>query len=365
MHKNTPVAEVEIINNIPIEYKKIINKNELPIGTYSPNSLTGKLLFKKWVDSRAIPSARPNIKNLESKLGLNRTELFLKTAGVSINDTYWFCEEPGKVNWEDMNYHDNGFDEVILSMLQEDIIQGLHSPDLTTDGVMDKFWFTAHNKLYLAKIDTLKDGALTANEVLYSTITSSLGAQTTPYFEGHLENIQYCACPGFITSPDADFITAMQLKHEDMRRSGSVLLEYLSKNLGFSKEISEMMTLDCLFHNTDRHEKNFGIIKTNDNISFAPLFDNGYCLGVNHDTMMVSDSDMKLLPDSRTDILARYGVNFDMDSEFVLSELKRIYELFTVPEWRYEKAKNELQAGLQLLVDNKKQYYITDIEFDK
>lgn len=43
-----------------------------------------------------------------------------------------------------------------------------------------------------------------------------------------------------------------------------------------------MITLDCILHNTDRHEKNFGyLIDSNKNCSFVPLFDNGFCLGTN------------------------------------------------------------------------------------
>ena len=44
-----------------------------------------------------------------------------------------------------------------------------------------------------------------------------------------------------------------------------------------------MIVFDHLLHNTDRHEKNFGILMDLDTgkESFAPLFDSGSCLGWN------------------------------------------------------------------------------------
>ena len=49
----------------------------------------------------------------------------------------------------------------------------------------------------------------------------------------------------------------------------------------FRFELLKMLTLDMLFRNTDRHLSNFGIILAlNGSIRFAPIFDNGFALGV-------------------------------------------------------------------------------------
>ena len=56
------------------------------------------------------------------------------------------------------------------------------SPDYTTDGIMEKFWYSIEHTPYLAKMDSLQDNALLANEILYYKIASALGIKTTPYF---------------------------------------------------------------------------------------------------------------------------------------------------------------------------------------
>lgn len=358
MKKNNVVAKIEVQNHIPVSYIQIYDKQNLPIGSYSPYDSVCKLLLKRWIESRAIPATRPDLHLLEQKLGQTYTDIFYQSAGVSINDTFWFCENPESIRWEDINYHRNGFDTIMLALHINQFIQGLHSPDITTDGVMSKFWYVSCDMPYLAKIDKEKNGILAANEILFSNIATMLGIRTSLYKEMRCENIQACTCPGFVTDENSCYISAMQLKHEDMSRCGEKLLTYISNNLGFQKEIREMITLDCLFHNTDRHERNFGIIMNSQgDTEFAPLFDNGYCLGANHNEMVVSDMDMRLSPDSREDILSRYGIALDIDRRMFLAELQTVYEMFLIPEWQYEKAKMELETGMTLVQSNNKVYF--------
>ena len=353
MHRNIPTAVLEMKNGIPIGFQTILNKSELPLGTYHENPSTHKILFHKWYSSRSIPDARHGISILEKELGKTRAELFLDTTGVSITDGYWIAEESSNVAWEDINYHDNGFDETLLQAKVNQRITGTHSPDMTTDGVMDKFWYHAHGMPHLAKLDYDRDGILMANEVVYSNIACLCNVNTTPYTIGKLDTLLFCTCPSFITNAEDDFITAMQVKHSNLRLSGERLLQHFMQNLGFETEIRQMMTMDCILHNTDRHEKNFGYIRHKDgSISFAPLYDNGYCLGTNHDSsVIVTDADMKLLPDTRSQILERYGTIIPLDKSALLSELEHTYALYSIPEDRYEIAKSELLMGMAIYED--------------
>lgn len=348
MHQNTPVAKIEMNEKIPVGYKEIIKPEELPLGTYHANQSTTRLLLLRWYESRSIPSARPSLKKIENMLGKNKAELFMLASGVSITDGYWFKDENDNVSWEMINYHDNGFDELLLQLNLNQLISGIHSPDITTDGVMEKFWHQAHGIPYLAKIDTIHENVLSANEVVYSNIAALSDVNVTPYTYGRLANIEYCDCPCFIQNAKEDFILAVQVKHENMQLYGEKLLYHFMK-MGFEKEIQQMVTLDCIFHNTDRHEKNFGYIKKECNeYQFAPLYDNGCCLGINNDTSFIRDKDMKLLQNKRRDILEQFGLALNIDKRYSFSELERIYNLFSIPENLYEKAKKELNAGFDI-----------------
>lgn len=46
----------------------------------------------------------------------------------------------------------------------------------------------------------------------------------------------------------------------------------------YIKYIDTMIVVDFLINNVDRHYRNFGLVKNNDNYSFAPLFDHGFSL---------------------------------------------------------------------------------------
>lgn len=360
MNKNEPVAILDYIDSTPTGYKKIINDNGIPLGTKGLNEEQEKILFTHWYKSRSIPNIRPNLTKIEQKLGMDIAEALSKSMNISITDTYWVKEEDSLATWEDINYHDNGFDMVLAKYYADEDILFSPSPDFTTDGVMEKFWYTSCNIPYLAKIDNKYGNRLSANEIVYFQIAANVGIQSTPYVSGILNNQNYCACPCFISNSNENYVSAMQVKHSDFSLTSENLIKYFSNKLGFEKEIKEMITLDCLFHNTDRHEKNFGyIVKEDGSLQFVPMFDNGFCLGVNRDiNNAVTDGDMKLFNDKRIYILKRYGVPLDIDKNDCLHILQSIYEKFGINESLYESAKRDLDFGLNLIAELNKSYLI-------
>ena len=367
MNQNTPVALLDFVGDIPIGYKKIIDKNKIPLGTIGVNKEHEKILFSHWFKSRAIPNIRPNLEKIEQKLGINISEATINSMCLSITDTYWiknnseidFC-------WEDINYHDNGFDMVFAKYYAGENVIFSKSPDFTTDGVMEKFWYTSCGIPYLAKIDNKYGNCLSANEVVYFQIAANIGVSSTPYIEGLLNDQKYCASPCFISNSKENYVSAMQVKHNDFKLTSENLVKYFSDNLGFEKEIKEMITLDCFLHNTDRHEKNFGYIeKENGLLQFVPMFDNGFCLGVNRSPEnSVTDSDMKLFNDKRIDILKRYGTLLDIDRNTCFSILKNVYENFGISENLYSSAKKDLDYGFDIIADYQKIFSFSEIDYE-
>lgn len=145
--------------------------------------------------------------------------------------------------------------------------------------------------------------------------------------------------------------------------SGEKIINYFCNNLGFQNEVKQMIMLDCILHNTDRHEKNFGyLIDSNKNCSFVPLFDNGFCLGANRVASdyvdKVNDFDMKILSGSRFDILSKYGVSIDFDESYALQVIKDAYEYYAVPEEQYEIAKAEIQFSTKTLAQLKSEILV-------
>lgn len=361
MHKNIPVAKMQFINNKPCQYIEIYDKLELPIGTEGSNQTWQKRFIEEWIKSRSIPGKRINISKIEEKLGLDRAEMFLKNAGVSLTDTYWFKDEKDDINWEDVNFYKNKFEPVFACLYTDgNIVTSHKTPDYTTDGIMEKFWIMPEDKPLLVKIDNKTKNVLCANEVVFTKIAEFSGVKVTPYSQININNGTYgCICPDFIDNENQDAVTALQLRFEDPKRCGEKQLDYIS-SLGFEKEIREMMTLDCLLHNKDRHEKNFGLIYENNTaVKFIPLFDQGGILGgTSAEYVLTSgefpkktDSDMMIVPWSREEILKNYGCELNIDEVRFNTILKSTYEQFNVPEILYELAKRELDQGVEIYND--------------
>ena len=246
----------------------------------------------------------------------------------------------------------NGFSPVFSNLCIDDILSFSinKSPDFTTDGVMEKFWYLSAGTPYLAKLDHLQENALVANEIVYHKIATVLGLQTTPYFAGTAGDKKYCTCPCFVKDDKTDYISALQIRHMNFSRRGEGLILYFMKDLDMKQQVREMITLDCLLHNTDRHEKNFGFLISEEGThTFVPLFDNGFCLGANRNEGSIQNYDMRLFPSARECILQNFGISeLDIDEKYFLRILEETYSDFSVPERRYEKAKDELQYGINL-----------------
>ena len=366
MYKNDIIAELLFENDKPVGYEKIYDKSKLPVGTFSNNKQQGKILFSKWFDSRCIPYGRLKSDKLLSEINLSNNKAAIKTLCLSLTDCFWICDNPN-LQWEDVNFHDNGFESVVGKYILTNKAQFKPSPDFTTDGVMEKFWYDIEGVPFLAKFDNNYYNTLLANEIIYSKVANLYGINAINYENGKCDYGKFVSCKCFIENSNSDFVNAMQLKHEDFSRTGINLLKYLEMQ-GFSKEIKDMIFLDCLFHNTDRHEKNFGVIKEDNNVSFAPLYDNGYCLGANRtpkNNYKVNDSDMKLFFGSRNEFLDLFAIkDIEIDTAFIKHIIKEQYEYFSIPEDKYEIALMELDYGINLFSKNKSQMFVETYSFE-
>ena len=355
-HKDVTAAVIRFEDGIPQKYETIYQEEEIPLGTHSEYAEVEKLLLRKWFESRTIPSGRPMTDHILEQWGKTASDLFFANAGISLTDTFWFVTQEEKdISWKDVNFHDNGFCPVFARWFLETEerfeFQDQKTPDFTTDGIMDKFWFVSCGIPYLAKMDLKYHNVLCANELVYAQIAAETGCKTTPYFFGKSTENFFCACPSFVRDSQTDYISAMQVKHSGSRPAEEKLLSYFQKKLPFSKEIGQMVTLDCVLHNTDRHEKNFGFLKQGTNIQFAPLYDNGFCLGAglqNAAPGTVTDADMKLFPGKREEFLRYFGTPLSLDKTVCMEILSDVYQKYRIAEIYLKQAKLELETGFEI-----------------
>ena len=98
---------------------EVLDPNRLPLEftTHGKSALYAKRI-DEWWRSRAIPSTRDGIRRVLESLGTASTgELLDRTYGLSLSDQYWVRREDDPVEWKDINFFDNPFDEALGEIL--------------------------------------------------------------------------------------------------------------------------------------------------------------------------------------------------------------------------------------------------------
>lgn len=172
MNKDIPVLTFSDDLNIDGDYEaiEIINKDMIP---YILKHEIGGL--KDWFKSRVIPANRNHLEKLIRSLDMDDkpTALdYLKlNNGFSLNDSYWIKPldnknmYPSDLCWTKHNLYDNKFEEAlgIVTFFGNNTSLGgtvntpkVSSPELTTQGVMNKAWRRINSKLllYICLLDT-------------------------------------------------------------------------------------------------------------------------------------------------------------------------------------------------------------------
>lgn len=146
MHKNIPVADIEVSGTGGILAVRVLDRSHMPLGTYSRYQDLAVLRLQKWMETRTIPEGRQGRKRIEDALGCSVSDAMRKSMGTSLTDCYWFQDaKPGQLEWEDVDYHTNGFPQDFAQAVLHGSRTAIDpwTPDLTTDGILKKAWVVA------------------------------------------------------------------------------------------------------------------------------------------------------------------------------------------------------------------------------
>lgn len=345
MHDNIPVAEVTTYLGNITGVNKILCPEHLPIGAGKPGPMLWRML-NSWQRARAMPVNREQYDTYTKYFGGSPLEIAQIAGGLSLTDHYWFRDDEG-VKWEDVCYQINGFsnsfgDYFVLEESGKSMQSGIpaskisHSPDLNTDGLLKKIWLHTNDGAMLFKFgdygNKLSCNLLSANEVVGSKIAALMGIDAVQYKTAYLPGISspVCACKNFV-GDDEEFVTALQVQKQ--LAGQTVDLYDVFCKLGFEKNVNDMICLDFIMHNKDRHNKNYGFLRNAQTLEFTrfvPLFDQGSSL--NFDTAGSSDDSTKPFKEGRFEQLMMVPELDNMPSTDALSQIiAEIYDQFKVP----------------------------------
>ena len=288
-HKNTPLVRFSVLEEsetpeINITWSNEEQKHLLPLDlTLSSEGLV------RWIKHRTIPKNRAYVHSFLSKCGLhiNRPMSIIKVSkGLSLNDCYWVVEEGFDGTFENYNLYDNRFSQILALIAftgyGSSIRTSLAScPEFTTNGMLPKCWRRVDGKIKLYKGGT--SGASNTGREPYSEyyaaqVAKTLGVNAIEYGLSSWKN-ELCSTCELFTSKDYSFLPVGRVVTSGGMKAVRAYYEGLGKD--YVDALNDMLVLDAVICNTDRHFGNFGFLvdnKTNKIVVPAPLFDHGNSL---------------------------------------------------------------------------------------
>jgi len=292
MNKNTPLMslDIDIKTSYVKEILEIHNKEPMPISIYNDDwTLLGEN-FTQWWTGRSIPASRRQLRERLQELQVSAmTEIINKSFGLSLSDQYWIKPLHADIAWKDINFFTNAFSTDMGEFLIDNRFNGdldMNSPDNTSDGLIQKKWIIEDGVRYLMKTGTPPFVQEPFNEVIGSLVLACMSVPYVEYTLAEDDHRYYSRCRNFIDE-NHEYVSAYYLckslcfeegtpKEEQLRRA----MEHYRIHDG-EKFVQQMLCLDFLIMNVDRHWGNFGFIRNVSTLEIecpAPIFDNGNSL---------------------------------------------------------------------------------------
>ena len=295
MHKEVPVVTLDLDDTVCVIHKieEVFNVAHLPVGIHIRHGVVDRAEFNEWWVDRSIPASRSGVKTALEALNLSNTRLLLtKCLGLSLSDQYWIRPiDREDLQWKDINFFDNLFSEDIGDVLLGKAVKkntfDFHSPDNTSDGCLKKRWKIVDGKRCLIKAGSAPLMLQPFNEVIATVVMKKLNIPHIPYRVLWDGGVPYSICEDFVTG-DTELVSAWRIMQTTKRdNSTSVYRHYINccealGITGIAHAIDQMIVLDYIIANEDRHLNNFGLIRNAETLEWvgvAPIFDSGSSLG--------------------------------------------------------------------------------------
>lgn len=293
MHKNIKVAEIviDVATGSIVSIGDIYAEAHVPVGVPIKKHQIDRNALNHWWRGRSIPASRAGLQNALQQLKLPDAQLLLeKSFGLSLSDQYWICPVNETISWGQVNFFENSFSEdvgnILLGTAADSAQISLMSPDNTSDGWLKKKWTIRNEKRCLIKGGSGATWQEPYNEVLASIIMQRLGIPHVEYTLLQEGIYPYSLCEDFITA-DTELISAWNIMQTEKKANHvSLYQHYLTccDAVGIpdvKKSVEQMIVLDYLILNEDRHLNNFGVVRNANTLEYigaAPIYDSGTSL---------------------------------------------------------------------------------------
>lgn len=290
MNKDDIIGEIQIVGNK--ETHRIIDDR-------CSNLYTN---IDSWISERVRCVNRHNVYYVTKLADMTILEEYIKvTYALSLNDTIWIKQKNDNIKWSEISLYrqdkyNKHISEIVLDMkhdkgIDKKLLRTI-SPDFTTVGSADKCWVKKEQQVpWLYKTSEEHWGGLNGTrpycEYYANQLVFALVEDKTHYVPYGLQvsktpdngfNKGYCFCPLF-TSEKLGYISYHDSEYK------LLTLAELDEKLKSDRDrqiIREMLLIDSIVLNYDRHQGNYGFLFNNDTfkiIGVAPIFDQDCSLG--------------------------------------------------------------------------------------
>lgn len=241
-----------------------------------------------WLEHRNYAKHKSHLRRWLKLWQIDTVKGFIDiTHALGLNDTLWVCPAGSSLSWDKVSLYSNEFTDVVAKTAFSKGLNGLKlsstSPEFTSEGSFEKCWVRQIDgsiMLYKKGSEGFANSGLEPYSEFYaSQLSSRLCNSSIDYDLYMFKGCLVSSCKMF-TSECEGFMPIY--KYLDAGRTYSLkqIFDFLD-TLGFADDFSNMIVLDAVILNIDRHLGNFGFIVDNDTFRikrFAPVFDHNMAL---------------------------------------------------------------------------------------
>ena len=266
-----------------------LDGKRMPIGLAQAGHPITLPAFNGWWRGRGVPGTRAGIGELLRRAGVDLPEeLLQRNLGLSLSDQYWIRPHGSGLRWEDINFFGNDFGDAgeRIESCRGEAGPGLAHPDNTSDGNLPKQWIARNGDRLLRK-GSLHNGQEPYNEAVATALHRRLlseGDYVAYELDGEGASA-WSVCANFLTDEE-EYVPALYVERlRDQPGDVNGFDHYVDccHQLGAGKvrsALERMIVCDDIVANSDRHYRNFGIVRNVETLECrpAPIFDSGSSL---------------------------------------------------------------------------------------
>lgn len=229
----------------------------------------------EFLKGRVIDESRVNSRLLKKFMEIKETkkeDIALRVYGKTITDSFWFKPKFSKLNYCDIEFKDDFYDDLSLNGTIAIIPKSpRYSPQLTAIGSYEKCWKIIDGKWWLYKKGTDRE---IFSEMFCYKLAKALGIDTAIY-ETEKE---YIRSLDFSSGYNFEPISSIAGDDDSYDNVFNSLSEY---SFDIQRDYIRLIMFDTIVNNVDRHNENCGLlrdIKSGEVLKLAPNFDNNLAL---------------------------------------------------------------------------------------